>query len=119
MPFGAFVGFFGDADDECDDDDDNDGDDDPYARVCCDECEWSLAEIDCVVKSSAMENVLLELFSGGSGALGVNGSEMLSEEISLPLPESGESLDRPCALDNDGKKSKSVGRVGSSFNESN
>jgi hypothetical protein len=50
---------------------------------------------------------------------------MLSDEISLPLPESGESLDRPAGFDvsadepdavnvgnNDGNKSKSLGRDG-------
>lgn len=76
-------------------------------------------DTDWVVRSSVRE-----LFICWSAKFDMNGSEILSEDISLPLPESGESLDGHWVFgdvkveNNEGKRDKSVGRDGQVFNRS-
>lgn len=65
----------------------------------------SLIDSDWVVRSSSTDVELFrlfichELFNCWSWMLERNASEMLSEEISLPLPESGELLTKSCWFD--------------------
>ncbi len=82
----------------------------------------SLIEIDWDVISSGIDRLLLLfIFHCWSWILDISTSDIFSEEISFPLPESGESLEKSCWFDvpfveievvKVGRRIKSVGRGG-------
>jgi hypothetical protein len=63
----------------------------------------ALMDMVCDVRSSRIVGFVHVFVTCWSWRLDRSASERFSEEISFPLPESGESLEQSCWIDDDGR----------------